>query len=341
MLRRRFIQSIAGMAVLGRMGGRHKERLQEPGLTPKPTKAELLPTVAASKGTDLDSAGTILKSALDALGGIGRFVRPGQIVAIKPNASWAYPPGTASSTDPAVLRALILMVREAGAQRILVMDHCALDPGTVECLKVSGIGAVIDELGVEKVFPDRYVSPRTLFTRIDLSKAKAFQKLGVIKAAVEADVRINMAVAKSHLATKVTMCLKHMMGFLQWPYALHSQLDQGIADLNSPSPIQAQLHILEAIRVRLPGWGRRQAGGKETEITHPGKIKRLNEIVAGTDPVLMDAFGCLNYFSLAPKHLAHLNRAFEMGLGEMDIEGAKREGRLRVSSVSDSPCSAP
>lgn len=322
------------------MGYRHKEKLQESDLTPKPTKAELLPSVAAAKGTNLDSAERILKTALDAMGGIGRFVRPGQIVAIKPNASWAYPPGTASSTDPDVLRALILMVREAGAQRILVMDHCALDPGTTECLQVSGIGAVVDELGVEKVFPDRYVSPRRLFTAIDLSKGKVFQKLGVIKAAVEADVRINMAVAKSHMVTTVTMCLKHMMGFLQWPNALHARLDQGIADLNSPSPIRAQLHILEAIRVRLPGGGRLQAGGKETEITHPDKIKRLNEIVVGTDPVLMDAFGCLNYFSRAPKHLAHLNRAFEMGLGEMDPEVAKREGRLRVSFVSDWPCSA-
>jgi uncharacterized protein (DUF362 family) len=327
------MQSVAGIAAFGLSSCKEKEKPQESGPTPKTAKAEPLPTVAVAKGTDMDSAEMILKTALDSLGGIGRFVQPGQIVAIKPNASWAYPPGTASSTDPDVLRALILMVKNAGAQRIIVMDHCAIDPGTVECLQVSGIGPVVDELGVEKVFPDRYASPQELFTAIDLPKAKAFQQLGVIKAAAEADVRINMAVAKSHIVTKVTMCLKHMMGFLQWPGALHAQLDQGIADINSPSLIQAQLHILEAIRVRLPYGGRLQAGGKETEITHPNKIKRLNEIAAGIDPVLMDTFGCSNYLSFKPKELAHLNRAFEMGLGEMDIDLAKREGRLRLVAV--------
>jgi uncharacterized protein (DUF362 family) len=171
--------------------------------------------VVVAKGTNADSAGAILKTALDGLGGIGRFVQPGQTVAIKPNATWAYPPGTASSTDPDLLAALILMVREAGAKRIIVMDHCTLDPGTAECLRVSGIGAVVDEMGVEKVFPDRYLAPRELFTPTTFPQGKAFQKMGVIKAAVEADVRINMAVAKSHLVTKYTMCLKHMMRALQ------------------------------------------------------------------------------------------------------------------------------
>ena len=324
--RRQFLQSAAGAVAVYELG-RH---LPGPLESIPVASADALPTVAVSKGANTDSAETILRTALDGLGGIGRFVKPGQTVAIKPNATWAYPPGTASSTDPDLLRALILMVKNAGARRVIVMDHCSIDPGTAECLRASGIGAVVDKLGVDKIFPDRYLSPKELYTQIDLPKGKAFQKLGVIKAAAEADVRINMAVAKSHVVTKLTMCLKHMMGFLELPNSLHAQLEQGIADINSPSPIQAQLHILEAIRVRLPVGAKRQAGGDETEKTHPEKIKRLNQIVAGTDPVLMDAFGCVSYFSFKPQELTHLKRAWESGLGEIDVDKATREGRLRV-----------
>ncbi len=176
-----------------------------------------------------------------------------------------------------------------------------------------------------------------MFTQIEFPKAKIadFRKRGVLKAALDADVRINMGVAKSHLVTRLTMCLKHMMGWLEYPSALHAQLEQGLADLSSESQIQCQLHILEAIRVRLPVGNARQAGGYETEITNPRRIKRMNEIVVGTDPVLIDAYGCINYFSYKPEELLHVKLAAQMGLGEMDVPKATNEGRLRIYKVGE------
>ena len=227
--------------------------------------ADAWPTVAVAKGRNTDSAADILKTALDGIGGISRFVKPGQTVAIKPNATWAYPPGTASSTEPDVLAALILLVREAGAKRIIVMDRSTLWT-TAEALQVSGLGKVVDGLGVEKLFPEGYLAPAHMCTMVDFPNAKIadFRKIPILKAAVEADLRINMAVAKSHLVTKFTMCLKHMMGFMQQPNALHVNLEQGIADLNTESAIQAELHILEAIRVRLPVGQRGKPGATTT-----------------------------------------------------------------------------
>ncbi len=305
-----------------------------------PTPAPVWPTVVVSEGTNADSAAVILKTALDGLGGLGRFIKPGQTVAIKCNATWDYPPGTASSTDPELLRALVLMAREVGARRIIVMDHCSIDPGTAQCLLVSGIGKVLDELGVEQVFPDRYQAPKKVYTDIELPHGKAFQQVGVIAAAVEADVRINMAVAKSHLVTKLTMVLKHMMGFLEFPGALHAQLEQGIADISTASRVQAQLHLLEAIRVRLPVGNRLQAGGTETDLTDPKRVKRMNQIVVGTDPVLMDAYGCIAYFDRQPEELAHVKRAYEDGLGEIDVLAARAASRLvtlKAGQVTPTP----
>lgn len=321
-------QFLLGTAVAGAEIARHLA-------WPHEAAAQTPPSAVVARGTNADSPGAILKTALDGLGGIGRFVKPGQTVCIKPNATWAYPPGTASSTDPDLLRTLIQMVRDAGAKRIIVVDRCTLWT-TAESLQVSGIGKVVDEMGVEKIFPDGYLAPANLCVNVEFPKGKAFQKLGVFKAAVEADVRINLAVAKSHLVTKYTMCLKHMMGFMQIPSALHAQLEQGIADLNTESPIRAHLHILEAIRVRLSG----QAGNSDNEITNPNRVKRLNQVVAGTDPVLIDAYGLLNYFGRKPKELLHVFLAGEAGLGELDVEKAIATGRL-ISFGVGQPTATP
>ncbi len=295
-----------------------------------PARAQSLPSAAASIGADQDSIETILDTALAAVGGIQRFVQPGMVVAIKPNATWAYPPHTASSTDPDLLRILIQKAKAAGAGRILVMDHCSIEPGTAEAIRINGIDKVVKEEGVEGLFPDRNNAPKTTYTGIELPAAKAFPKLNVIKAAVEADVRINLGVAKTHNVTRVTMCLKHMMGFLSAPGRLHASLEQGIADLSTPSPIQAQLHILEALRVRLPYGTYRVCAGPETDITNPKVVQRRNQIIAGTDPLLIDTYGCVTFFDMLPEELPYLQYAYDAGVGEMDLAAAQEQGRLVI-----------
>ncbi|HEX9115883.1 MAG TPA: DUF362 domain-containing protein, partial [Anaerolineae bacterium] len=283
------------------------------------------PLAAVSQGTNADSPAAILKTALDAIGGIGRFVRPGQVVAIKPNVTWDYPPHTASSTDPDLLRALIMLVKEAGAKRIIVLDHPTISPAA-DCLEVSGIGKLLDGLPVEKVFPDRTLAPQDTYVTIDLPGGKSYQKMSVLKAAVDADVRINLAVAKSHVVLPVTLCLKHMMGFLASPPGLHADLEQGLIDLNGKSAIQVQLHILEALRVRLRG----MAAGYETDLTNPNLVKRYNQVIAGTDPVLIDSYACINYFGRQPKEIRYVKMAGDAGLGETDVKKATTDGRLRI-----------
>jgi hypothetical protein len=291
------------------------------------------PSVSVAEGTDEDTPAQILQTALAGLGGMQQFVKPGQTVVIKPNATWAYPPKTASSTDPDFLTAVIQAVQDAGARRIIVMDHCSIEPGADEALRINGIGQLVKKLGVEYIFPDRFNAPGSTYTKIDLPHGVAAHSLGVIKAAVEADIRINLAVAKTHNVAKFTMCLKHMMGFLQVPGLLHASLDQGIADLSTPSALQAQLHILEAIRVRVPYGSFPTCAGPETDLTNPKIVTRRNKVIAGTDPVLVDAFGCVDLFNIQPQELTHVLRAHESGCGDMDVEAALADGRIRSFKV--------
>ncbi len=306
------------------------------------TAQQEFPAVCVAEGTSADTPAQILATALQGIGGIERFVKPGQTVAIKPNATWAYPPHTASSTDPEFLSAVILAVQNAGAGRIIVMDHCSIEPGADEALQISGIGPLTKQLGVERIFPDRFDAPPSVYTKIDLPRGKANQRIGVIKAAVEADVRINLAVAKTHNVTRMSLCLKHMMGFLQQPGMLHTHLEQGIADLSTPSAIQAQLHLLEAIRVRLPLGNYQVCAGPETDLDHPKIVSRRNMVLAGTDPVLLDAYGSIHLFGLQPQEVPHLLLANESGCGDLDVETALADGRIRLYKVGEPvPTSTP
>ncbi|HEX7556163.1 MAG TPA: DUF362 domain-containing protein [Leptolinea sp.] len=329
--RRQFIKrslSLMGAVSLGRA-------VDLSSLLPHKLSAEDFPQAVVAQGTDQNTPAEILKLGLDAIGGLGRFVKPGQVVAIKPNATWAFPPHTASSTDPDILRALIQMVKDAGAARIIVTDHCSIEPGTARCLAANGLGAVVEEAGVEAVFPDRYLAPKETYTIIDLPEGHAFKKIGVVKAAVDADVRINMGVAKSHSVTRMTLALKHMMGFLETPASLHAYLHKGIADINTSSSIHADLHILEALRIRMAYGDYITCGGPETDVTHPFMIKRKNQMIVGVDPVLMDAYACSTFYAVKPKELAHLKNAADWGIGDLEVEAAKTSGKLLLINVGD------
>lgn len=299
-----------------------------------------LPSVAAITGANDDSPETYLRTSMEALGGIARFVKPGKTVLIKVNVTWDAPPNTASNTDPELLRAMIKLVREAGASRVIVADHVIGSETTASVtLPLSGIGKVLDETRVEKAIMAGMDETDDKYVTIEAPNSKIIdgKTFSVIRAATEADVRINMAVAKSHIVTPVTMTLKHMMGLMRYPGYLHAaNLDQGIADINTAEALRTELHILEAIRVRLTGaawgWGNesqadpRDPGGKKI-------VKRFNQIVAGTDPVLIDAYGANMFFrghKPEAKGILHILRASQAGIGEIDVEKAMADGRLQA-----------
>ncbi len=297
------------------------------------------PSVAAVSGTNADAAEAYLRTALESLGGMGRFVKPGQSVAIKVNVTWDAPPSTASNTDPELLRAMIKLVREAGASRVIVTDHViGSETSASVTLPLSGIGKVLDETKVEKAVMAGVDETDDKYLTIDAPKSKIVdgKQFSVIKAAAQADVRINMAVAKSHIVTPVTMTLKHMMGLMRYPGYLHAAgLDQGIADINTAEAIHCNLHLLEAFRVRLTGaaWG--WGNESQADPRDPGKqkvVKRFNQILVGTDPVLIDSYGANVFFKgykPEAKGILHILRASQMGLGEMDVDKAAADGRLQ------------
>jgi uncharacterized protein (DUF362 family) len=259
--------------------------------------------LAAMKGNDVEA---VVRAAIAAIGGIESFVKKGNTVIIKPNLSFASEPERAATTNPEVLRAVMKLCLEAGAQRVLVVDHPLQQAEIIG--SNSAVAAAVKEMkNATLLLP----TTEALYGDTPIPKGKVMKTTKMARILKEAEVLINLPVAKSHSATGVSLGIKGNLG-LNWDRKwMHNSSDfnQTIADL--ATIVRPNLTIVDAIRALTT----RGPQG-------PGKVANLNTVVASADPVAADAYavGLTPWYgkALTWKNVAHLVMAAEMGLGEGD-----------------------
>jgi uncharacterized protein (DUF362 family) len=248
------------------------------------------------------------KAALEAMGGISRFVTKGKQVVLKPNMSFSNPPDWGSTTHPLVVATVAQACIDAGAQRVMVLDY-PLRPAEL-CLKRSGIQEACKPIKGVHVLA---LVDRKFFHEIKVPQGKVLDRVEVIKEVLDSDVLINLPQAKTHSATGVSLGIKNLMGLIWDRYSFHSRynINQALADL--ATVIKPQLTILDATRALVSGG----PGG-------PGEVQKPNLIIAGIDPVAVDSYGV----SVAPwygqnfrgRQVEHLLVAHQRGLGQIDLD---------------------
>lgn len=244
----------------------------------------------------------MLNKGFASLGGINNFVKPGNKVVLKPNFSVPRLPEEACTTNPLLVATLVKMCLQAGAKEVKVIDYPFTNP--VICLEKTGIkkavtaaGGVIYTLnnGLEKYFQTVKIN------------GKMLGEVSYSKDVLESDVFINMPILKHHYVTDVTLGLKNMMGLVWDRGVFHTyELHQCIAELASFK--KPNLTILDALR-----------GITGSGPVGPGPIKEYNQLVFGTDPVAVDAYGA-NLFGKKPMKIDYIRFAAEKGVGQIDWE---------------------
>lgn len=300
--RREFLGAVAGAGAAFLIGGcAGKSEESSTTATPRSAKFDETTLVVAS-GKD---PAELTRKAVNALGGIGKLVKKDDFVVIKPNIAWNQPPEVAATTNPAVVGEIVKMCKEAGAGRILVIDHI-IDKPSEMVLGLTGIMAAGQEAGAEVASAQNESDYRT----VEIPKGKAIKSDTCIKEILKADVFINVPIAKTHGMTKLTLGMKNLMGCNWDRQAWHQNaLDQCIADY--ATAIRPDLTILDANRILITG------GPKG-----PGKTKDVGKVIAGVDPVAVDAYGA-TLFGMKPEEIGHIKLAHEMGVGEIDLAKVK------------------
>ena len=245
--------------------------------------------------------------AIDLVGGMKQFVKEGQRVVIKPNMSFAKTPEEAANTNPVVVATVAQACRDAGATQVLVLDH-TLQQGDL-CIEKSGIGEFCQSIKGTYVLA---LNDEGFYQTVNVPRGKVIRELKIMKEILKSEVLINLPTAKSHSATGVSVGMKGLMGVIWDRGYFHSQVDlhQAIADLTSL--VMPNLTIIDASRVLA-------SGGP----SGPGTVEKLNTIIAGVDPVAVDAYGVTitKWFfrKFEPAQIKHLLAAHQMGLGNINL----------------------
>jgi uncharacterized protein (DUF362 family) len=93
----------------------------------------------------------LTREVFKAAGGITKFISKGDVVAIKPNISWARHPDLAATTNPEVLEEVIELCYEAGAKKVRIADNTIHDAR--RCFAITGAGLVAKRTGADLVHP--------------------------------------------------------------------------------------------------------------------------------------------------------------------------------------------
>ncbi len=264
--------------------------------------------IAAVKMADSFKA---TQKAVQMLGGIKNFVKPGSSVGLIINApAWWKSPGSHTRSD--IVLSTILMCIEAGAKEIRYL----LDPSPDFWNRTPLAEKYKKEIATIKNCSGNYIEK-------PIPKAKSLKKVNIIKDLFECDAYINLPIIKHHTGTHMTCNLKNLMGantsksnqFFHYGSGAKKGYDdvgflsQCIADLNTLK--KPALCIVDAYEFLLDNG---PAG--------PGKMKKLQKVVAGTDPVAVDAY-CSTLLNLDPKKIQMLKMAQDHGIGNMDIAKLK------------------
>ena len=144
---------------------------------------------------------TITLAAIDALGGMKKFISKGDIVVIKPNIGWDRLPEQAANTNPEVVATLVRMCLESGAKKVKVFDRPVNEPH--RCYIQSGIHQAATAAGAEMNYGDERRFRETKINGLVLKTWPLYEDI------LSADKVINVPIAKHHSLSKLTMSMKN------------------------------------------------------------------------------------------------------------------------------------
>jgi uncharacterized protein (DUF362 family) len=155
------------------------------------------------------------------------------------------------------------------------------------------------------------------FKSVDLPGGRSVKSTKVYEDILNADVVINVPIAKHHGSARLTLAMKGLMGTIQDRGAIHLALDQRIADLNTR--IKPTLNIVDGVRVLM---NHGPTGGNLKD------VKVANTLIASFDPVAVDAYAAQIFFSKTPQDIPYIKFGAEMGLGRYDFD------KVRIKEVT-------
>jgi len=242
--------------------------------------------------------------AIDAMGGMSRFVKKGSTVVVKPNIGWDRAPEYAADTNPFVVAALVDMCFQAGAKKVNIFDvPCNAKE---RCYENSGIKKAAEEKGASVYYVDDW---NMVEARFDYESP--MEKWPIFRDAIECDTFINVPILKHHSLTGLTLSMKNLMGVCGGNRGqIHNDIGRKLVDLTDF--INPDLTVIDAYRF-LSKHG--PSGGNLEDVIN------IEKLIVATDPTLADVYACA-LASSDPLKVPNIAEASSRSFGNSDITKA-------------------
>ena len=217
-----------------------------------------------------------VRRALESLGGVDRFFRPGLRVLIKPNLLSDSAPDEAITTHPEMARAVIRHAREAGAI-----------PSVADCPAGSlRVASVWEKTGFRSLCEQENVP----LLHLEQAGAAAFEcdgiRFTVTQPLLDADLVVNLPKVKTHTLTVLTAGVKNLYGALPG-------FQKATLHRDFPLPDDMGRLLARIVGIVKPGLTLADAVvGMEGNGPSGGNPVKLGFVAASTDPVALDAALC-------------------------------------------------
>lgn len=221
-------------------------------------------------------------------------------IGIKPNLVSPTEASFGATTHPEIVAGIIEYLKEQGFRNLAMMEGSWVGDKTAEAYEVCGYRALSEKYGVPFLDMQKEKS---------ISKDCGGMKLNLCAAVENIDFLINVPVLKGHCQTKITCALKNMKGLI-------------------PNSEKRRFHAMGLHKpIAHLGVGIRQdfivtdniCGDLDFE--DGGNPVVMNRILAGRDPVLMDAYVChMMHYEVSA--VPYIGMAEALGVGCGDISKA-------------------
>jgi len=253
-----------------------------------------------------------VREAVGLLGGIEKFVEPGESFLVKPNLFTVKSAEKGATTDPRVLMTIAEMIKEAGAKP--VVGEC---PATGSYARPEvvfdglGIRRLCDEAGVEINMLDREEP-----VRVENPEGEILREVWFPRFALECAGIVNVPKLKTHVLTALTCAVKNLFGLQQGGTKAHHHVQTSndserfsrlLVDLYQAIRGQVRLNVVDAV-VAMEGEG-----------PNTGDPVDLGVIIAGGDAVAVDLGGAA-LMGWDPLEVGTNFIAAERGLGPSSLE---------------------
>jgi len=245
-----------------------------------------------------------VRKGIGLLGGIARFIKPGEKIVLKPNLLSAHAPEENVTTHPAVVGAVAKLLQENGV-KVSAGDSPPRGHFN-KIFNVSGMQAVVGELGLE-------IADFENGQTVSSPNGHRNKQFTIADGILQADGMFGLPKLKTHHLTRITGAVKNQYGCI--PGILKPAMHVALPDVDEFSKMLVDLNICLATRLFILDAIEAMDGNGPTS----GSTFHLNLLAFSIDPVALDSTIC-RLIHLEPEMVRTNYWGAEFGFGKMDSE---------------------